>query len=398
MTTSANKMTEPKSRGDLTALRVSRDDEPRRPATNRSVIMWLLGVAAAVTIGLVVYERWIAPRNFPTVEAMIVRSTVAQSNAPLLTVTGYLVADRQATIAPAISGRLVELHVETGQKVGAGDVLAVIESDALQAQLKEAAAMLEEASRDYARQRVLYRQGITSRANLDAAEARLGVAKARKSQIEVSVRDSVVRAPFNGTVTEKTAELGEMVAPFTIEQQASGNDAGTIAKIVDLDTLQVEADVNETNLGRIRQGNGAEISVEAFPARKWRGRLDKIVPTADRAKGAVKVRVAILDPHPQLIPEMSSTVVFLENQTASQRPPSRIWIPESALLADPSGARVFVIGPDARIEVRRAVVGESRDDLVEIVSGLRDGERIAISNLETLTGGQRVRVSQEGER
>lgn len=361
-------------------------------------MVWLLGVAVSVTIGLVVYERWIAPRNYPRVEAVTVHPTAGAPDTPLLTATGYLVADRQATIAPTVSGRLVELHVETGQQVKAGDVLAVIESDGLQAQLEEATAMMSKASREYARQRALYKQGITSRSNLDAAEASLGVAKAKKSQIEVSVRDSVVRAPFDGTVTEKIAEVGEMVAPFTLEQQATQSNAGAIATIADLNTLQVEADVNETKVARIRPGNAAEISVEAFPARKWRGRLEKIVPTADREKGVVKVRVSVLDPHPQLLPEMSATVVFLEDQGEAIKRRGRIWIPESALLSDPSGARLFVVMPDGRIDVRRALVGESRDDLVEILSGVQDGETIAISNLETLSEGQRVRVSREGER
>src|SRR5207249_3421914 len=239
---------------------------------------------------------------------------------------------------------------DVGDKVHAGDVLAVLESTNVQAQLDEAQAGLSEAEREYARQSALWKQGVSSRAGYDAAEAQVKAARARVDQIRINMRDMVVRAPFDGTIAAKTTEVGEVISSVMMGQVAGTLPAGAICTIVDLNTLEVEADVNESSIAQLREGQPAEVTVDAFPGQKWRGVLRQIIPTADRAKATVKVKVKILNPGERLLPEMSSTVNFLQTarSEAELHEPSRIWLPSSAVV----DGRVAVIDAHNRVAWR----------------------------------------------
>ncbi|HEX7137707.1 MAG TPA: efflux RND transporter periplasmic adaptor subunit [Vicinamibacterales bacterium] len=296
---------------DLSGLKIDRGDATSAGAGK--AVAALAGVAVIVVAAWAGYRQWMVPRQTPAVRTAIAKPPVNVANPALFTATGYLVAERQAKITPKISGKIVKLHAETGLRVRRGDVLAVLESTSLQAQLRDANAASWLANRELDRQRALWEQGISSRAALDAAEAQLRSAQARVESVRIDIRDMVIRAPFDGTIATKNSEVGEVVSSTTLGQVAGTLPSGAICTLVDLNTLQVIADVNETSVGQLHEGQPAVVTVDAFPGRSWRGLLTEIVPTADRAKAVVQVKVAILDPKARLLPEMSATVSFLRD-------------------------------------------------------------------------------------
>jgi HlyD family secretion protein len=383
---------EPRTRPDLAALRIHRDDEDEARFPVGRVAGWLAALAVLAALAWLAYTRVVVPRRAPVVESIVVKPSVNVANPPLLSATGYLVANKQSKITPKISGKVVKLSFDVGDKVHAGDVLAVLESTNLRAQLDEAQAALSEAQREFARQSALWKQGVASRAGYDAAEAQLKAARARVDQIEINMRDMVVRAPFDGTIATKSTEVGEVISSVMIGQVAGTLPAGAICTIVDLDTLEVEADVNESNIGQLHEGQPAEVTVDAFPGRKWRGVLRQIIPTADRAKATVKVKVKILDPGDRLLPEMSATASFLNTQRtdAELHEPPKLWLPASAV----AGGRVAVIDAQNHVHLRPVETGGTRDNRVEVRSGLREGERVVTENGEALKDGQLVRVGE----
>lgn len=380
------------TRPDLNALRIARDDEDEARVSLGKIAGWVLALAALGAIAWAVYTRVVVPRRAPVVESVVVKPSINVANPALLSATGYLVANRQSKITPKISGKVVKLNFDVGDKVHAGDVLAVLESTNVKAQLDEAQATLNEAEREYTRQSNLWRQGVASRAGYDAAEAQVKAARARVDQIRINMRDMAVRAPFDGTIATKSTEVGEVISSVMIGQVAGTLPAGAICTIVDLNTLEVEADVNEGSIGQLHEGQPAEVTVDAFPGKKWRGVLRQIIPTADRAKATVKVKVKILDPGERLLPEMSATANFLtsERTDAELHEPPKLWVPKRAV----TDGKVAVIGADNRVQLRAVQIGDTRESLVEVRSGLREGERIVTDGVEQLRNGELVRTGE----
>ena len=385
--------TDPRPRPDLAALRIHREAEPE---TSSLPLLRILGWIAAVIIFAAAlfgaYSAWVVPRRAPIVETIIVKPTVNVANPPVLTASGYLVANKQSKITPKISGKVVQLNFDVGDRVKRGQVLAVLESTNMQAQLDEANATLGDAEREYTRQAALWKQGVTSKALLDTAEARLKEARARVAQIRINMTDMIVRAPFEGTIATKNTEVGEVISSVTLGQVSGTLPAGAICTIVDLNTLEVEADVNEGSLGQIHEGQPAEVTVDAFPGQKWNGVLRQIIPTADRAKATVKVKVKILNPSARLLPEMSATANFLQaaRSEAELREPARIWLPLSTVV----DGRVAVVDDTNHVLWKRVNAGTKREDRLEITSGIREGERVVIANSSQLKEGQLVRLSE----
>ena len=387
--------TDPRPRPDLASLRIHRDEEPESRASSiPKIIGWIIVLAvigAALWFG---YDRIVVPRRAPVVETAVVKPTVNVANPALLTATGYLVANKQSKITPKISGKVLRLNFDVGDKVRQGDVLAVLESTNMQAQLDEANAALGDAQREFDRQSALWKQGVTSKALLDGAEARLDQTRARVSQIRINMGDMVVRAPFTGTIATKNTEVGEVISSVTLGQVSGTLPAGAICTLVDLNTLEVEADVNEGSIGQLHEGQPAEVAVDAFPGQKWNGVLRQIIPTADRAKATVKVKVKILNPGERLLPEMSATANFLNAARSDEElhEPAKIWISPSAIV----DGRVAVVDKSNHVLWRAVSTGARRESRVEITNGLRDGDRIVTANPERLKEGQLVRLPEGG--
>jgi RND family efflux transporter MFP subunit len=381
-------------RADLGALRIHREDAEPSGGTFPfgKIIVWIVVLAIAGALGYVAYQQWVVPSRAPMVETMVVKPSVNVANPPLLTASGYLVASRTAKITPKISGKVVKLNVDTGMNVKKGDVIAVLESTNVQAQLDEANASLSEAQREYDRQVALWNQGVTSRALYDSADAQLKAAKARVAQIRINMQDMVVRAPFDGTVATKSTEVGEVISSVMMGQVAGTLPSGAICTLVDLKTIEVEADVNEQSISQLHEGQAAEVTVDAFPNRKWKGQLRQIIPTADRAKAIVKVKVAIINPDAPLLPEMAANVSFLQapRSDAELQEPAKFWLAPSAIV----DGKVAVVDANKRIAWKHVTTGETREGRIEITNGIKEGDRVVLHGADALKENELVRLNE----
>ena len=381
---------EERPRPDLSALRIHREEDDARRVAWGTIAVWVVTLIIVIGAAFAIYTQWIGPRRAPLVDTIVVKATINVTNPPLLTATGYLVADKQSKITPKISGKVVRLNFAVGDKVTGGQTLAVLESTNMRAQLDEAQAAETEAEREWKRQAALWKEGVTTHALLDSSEAQLKGARARVEQIRINMQDMVVRAPFAGTIATKNTEVGEVISSVMMGQVGGTLPAGAICTLVDLATLEVVADVNEASIGQLREGQAAEISVDAFPNQKWKGVLRQIIPTADRAKATVQVKVKIVDPGDRLLPEMSSSVSFLQSERtdAELHEPARLWVPAAAV----AGGNVAVVDAQKRVALRRVTTGAVREKRIEITSGIKSGDRVVTTGVETLRDGQLVRI------
>jgi len=256
---------------------------------------------------------------------------------------------------------------------------------------------VKQAERDLARAQELRRQNLTSDADLENAQTKLDVlrsqlvsARAQTALAAATLENTRVRAPFDGTVLRKDAEIGEIVAPSSA---GGGLTRTAIVTMADLGTLDVEVDVNEAYIAQITNGQNARITLDAYPDTSFAGRVRQVVPTADRQKATVQVKVSILDHDPRILPEMGAKVLFVRDagHTAAAAP-RRVMVPAAAVVQDASGARVWVID-NGRVTAHKVDLGPTRDDVVEVRDGLSGGESVVLSPPAGLKDGARVRVS-----
>jgi RND family efflux transporter MFP subunit len=375
------------------------------PPVRRRRLGPLLGGAAAFTAvaGAVVLLPRAVPWFAPRVETTIVQTVSPGQASTVLTATGYTVARNRAAVAAKIVGRVVELRVDEGDPVKEGDVIAVLDSDDLraavrqaEAALAEAAATLADAERETARQSALFQRELTSEAERDAALTRRDVAAAKVSTAEASLASAranlaytVITSPLTGVVIDRSVEVGEMVAPGGFTSQQS---TGALVRIADLASLEVEADINESYIARVRPGQLASIRVDAVPDTEYAGKLRQIVPTADRQRAVVQVKVSIDDPDERLVPDMSATVTFLDEKAAPEalRGKPKVLVPPSAV-ADAGGAPWVWVVRDDRLRRTAIEIEGPAGDLLAVRRGLSGGETIVRTMDESLQDGRRVR-------
>jgi HlyD family secretion protein len=315
-------------KADLASLRIERDaSAPRRSSRNLWPTVTVALVLLAATFVWTRATQVSAERAsaLPAPAPIAAPEARRDSRPALLTASGYVVARRKAVVSAKIQGRLASLSVEEGSHVSAGATIARLESAEFAAQLERAvahergaAAGLAEQQRQLRVAQQLSRENVLSREELAAAESRavlaeaeLGQARADVSLAQAQLQNTVVRAPFSGTIVKKMAEVGESVAPIPPGVNIS-TSAGAIVAIADFSSLEVEADVSESNVAKLRPEQPAEVTVEAFPERRYAAVLRQVIPTADRTKATVQVKVRILESDPRLKPEMSAKVTFLE--------------------------------------------------------------------------------------
>jgi RND family efflux transporter MFP subunit len=316
--------------------------------------------------------------------------------------SGYVVAQRKAAVASKGTGRLVYLGVVEGDRVRTGQVIARIEDADVRAQLAQAQANLalsraelRDAERTLGREKMLLDSNFTSQATYDAAEARLdrvkagiAVAQAAVQSADVALENTVIRAPFDGTVLTKNADVGEVVAPLA----GGAFSKSAVVTIADLRSLQVEADVAESNLEAISPGQPCEIVLDAYPDVRYPGYVAKIVPTADRAKATVQVKVAFRSYDSRVLPEMSAKVHFLPrpSRVAVDTMPVLV-VPGSAVVERNGRSVVFVVEGGRAVEVP-VVAGRQVGASVAIRTGLRPGVQVVDSVSASLRGGAKVTV------
>jgi len=392
---------------DLSGLKI---DERERRASLR--IPWrLLGLAALLV--LVGAGYWLYART-PVVEVAMVRLAPAGRPA-VLNASGYVTPRRRATIAAKITGRVNEVFAEEGMRVQVGQVLATLddsdararllsaeaERDATAATLADLRVNLANAERDRQRAESLWRDGAVSEQSLDQArtaveslrarialaEEQVRAAEARAKVAEQDLENTIIRAPFAGLVVSKDAQRGEMVSPIS----AGGGFTRTgIATIVDMTSLEIEVDVNESSLARVTPEQPVQAVLDAYPDWKIPARVRTVIPTADRQKATVKVRVAFDRLDPRILADMGVKVAFLGPEPPADlaRLP-RAVVPRAAIREE-GGDRVVYVLREGRVERRIVRLGPVRGDAQDVMGGLADGEQVVVKGLEGLKDGQRV--------
>jgi len=420
-------------KADLASLRLN-----EAPEASRKGLWILLGVIIlALGGGVLAWRSANAAVEVATVSPSVERSASAPAGTPVLTASGYIVARREAIVSSKIQGRLSDLRVEEGSQVREGDLLARLESSDFvasvaraQAQVQQAAASqssadaaIQRAEADVAEARrqlgvserliadklVSVDQLDINKSRVKLAEAALAQARAERdrtiasaaqasadlSYAQAQLQNTVIRAPFSGTVVRKMAEVGESVAPIPPGVNIS-TASGAIVALADLATLEMEADVNEANVAKLAEGQPAEVTVEAFPDRKYKAVLRQVIPTADRTKATVLTKVTLIDKDKDIKPEMSAKVTFLEPQRAEapvavDAVPAKpvILVPQSAVV-NRDGPKVFEVVGD-RVQMRTIATGAVRGDRVIVTDGLAGSETLVDKPAETLKDGDAVK-------
>lgn len=334
-----------------------------------------------------------------------------------LNASGYVVAQRKAAVASKITGRLEWLGVEEGSRVRGGQIIARLENRDLEtavrqseaalrsarATLEQARAELYDSDRSFERQKVLLKQGIVSQSDFDQAEARYRKARAAMSGAESGLRGaeaalsgarvsydySLIRAPFDAVVLTKNADVGDIITPLG----AAANAKAAVFTIADMGSLRVEADVSESNLEQVRTGQPCEILLDALPNTRFRGQVHTIVPTADRSKASVMVKVTFAALDSRVLPEMSAKVAFLDHPAAGDDQRPRIAVNPGAVVRVGKREGVFVLKGD-RVKFVPVTKGARLGELVE-VHGVVSGDRVALRPLEKLSDGARVTVTEK---
>jgi len=401
----------------------------RGSAAARSRMPWIVGGLLLVAVLAALGWWWSsAPKAVPVrvVTAQAVAGGSAATAASILDASGYVVARRQATVSSKITGKMIELNIEEGDHVKAGQVIAKLDDsnvraavDQANAQLAYAKAGLTEtevnlanAERDYERQSALIKDHYVSQAAVDTSRTALDALRAQlatqKSNIEVAARglevaersldDTTVRAPFSGVVTVKAAQPGEIVSPIS----AGGGFTRTgIGTIVDMDSLEIQVDVNENFINRVHPGQAASAKLNAYPDWQIPAHVIAVIPTADRSKGTVTVRVAIDQKDPRILPEMGVRVAFLDEPTqataggaARETAPGAVSLPNDAVQVSGGVGVVFVVHDDDHVERRAVRLGSPLAGGITIASGVAAGERVAIGDFAQLRDGTPIRIQE----
>ena len=390
---------------DLSKLKIRREEETEnndRPKKRTGLFLYLAG---AVFLGLVIILY--VKDNFgpeQVVELTSVSFISPTQASASLTASGYVVAQRKASIASKATGRLVYLGFEEGDKVKKGEIIARIESADVEAALAQAKASLgvneadrNDAEQSLARAKKLFERQLISQAEMDAAQSRydrvtasIKTAEAAIKAAEVQLENTLIRAPFDGTILTKNADVGEVVAPFA----AGASSRVAVVTIADMSSLEVEADVSESNIEKIIPAQPCEIVLDAYPEHRYRGNVNKIVPTADRSKATVLTKIRFENRDSRVLPEMSAKVYFLakENTESSSSTPI-LTVNGSAITLRREKKTAFVVKDDIVTEVL-VEVGQSMGSLIEIKSGLSAGDKVVLKPSEDLHSGMKVTLKK----
>ena len=400
---------------DLAALRIERG--PDRPGLGR----WLAWVMALLVVagGGTGAWLWLTRERPAQVQIATVTERAAGTQAAVLNASGYVTARRRATVSSKITGKVVEVNVEEGMVVKEGQVLARLDDSTARAALALAEAQAEAARRVLAENEVrlaearmtlgrrtqLLKEGIATQADLDQAKAEVDAIDARlaalRQQVRVAERqvdlqqtdldNTVIRAPFTGVAISKDAQPGEMVSPVS----AGGGFTRTgICTVVDMRSLEIEVDVNEAYINRVTPGQSVTAVLDAYPDWQIPAHVITVVPTADRQKATVLVRVGFTRLDPRILPDLGIKVTFLRGGNDPTVPVAQpaVLVPKAAVRTDNAQSFVFVVHGDV-VERRAVKLGGADGDRLEALAGLRSGEQVVVSPPADLKDGARVVVT-----
>jgi RND family efflux transporter MFP subunit len=393
----------------LEKLRIDRAEEKDSPRRG-----WIVAIVVAVLVVAAV-TWWLAGRSgVAEVRTAVAREIRVGAGSTVLNASGYVTARRQATVSSKITGKVVEVFIEEGMIVEVGQILARLDDsnvlvslrlgeaqlDSAESSLAETEVLLAEARLNQRRSENLVQQEIASDAELDRARAaadslaarlerqreEVGVAARQVAVWQQQLDDTVIRAPFTGVVVAKNAQPGEMISPIS----AGGGFTRTgIGTIVDMSSLEIEVDVNEAYINRVSAGQKVEARLDSYPDWPIPCHVIAIIPTADRQRATVSVRVGFEALDPRILPDMGVKVAFQES-AAAEGPSSRVVLPKSAVRRDGDREVVLVV-VEGQVERRAVTIGESRGEEVYITSGLAAGEKVVIAGPADLADGDSVK-------
>lgn len=408
-------------KSSLDALRIDHGAVPPQRSRGRLIAVW-------VVVALLIPVALMAARRFGRAKPSAVRTVAVQELSSggqrvLLNAAGYVTARRVATVSSKVSGKVVEVLVEEGKRVEMGQVLARLDAsnaerslqlaeaqfESAKRALDETRANLEQAEREFQRTQRLASEKIATQADLDRTESEAKALKARLARqaadAEVALResavwrqqldDTIIRAPFAGIVTSKNAQPGEMISPMS----AGGGFTRTgICTIVDMASLEIEVDVSESYINRVEASQPVEATLDSYPEWKIPAKVIAIIPTADRQKATVKVRVGFDALDPRMLPEMGVKVAFRSagatNGSGAQAAStaSRILVPKAAV-RQRDGRDVVWVVREGRVERRAVTLGGTQGDEAMITAGLSSGERVVVEGGENLS--ENAQVTEE---
>ncbi len=387
---------------DLSALRIDRSN-PTPSGGSPSRILLVLGILVVLALAAFAVVK-LMPRTLEVEVGIASATGGGVASGAGISANGYVVARTKASVSSKILGRLAWIGITEGSRVKTGDIIARLESadyqaalGASRANLGQFEAQLVQARRELGRAETLRAQNVVSQAELENAQTRLdvlaaqlGSARAQVRLSEANLENTNVRAPFGGTVLRKDAEVGEIVAP---SGAGGGLTRTAIVTMADLGTLEVEVDVNEAYIAQVSNAQPARITLDAYPDTSFSGRVRQVVPTADRQKATVLVKVSILDRDPRILPEMGAKVVFTTREDAAQTAaPRRVLVPSAAIVRGGDAAHVWLV-EEGKVRKVTVDVGPETNGQSEVRSGLSGGESLVLSPPAALRDGAPVKIS-----
>jgi RND family efflux transporter MFP subunit len=402
---------------DLSRLKIEKTHSVTASSRQKRRYLYWVGAAVLVVLLALFYSMGIFSSS-TRVDVATVALIYPSQTFTLLNASGYVVAQRKAAVASKITGRLVSLTVEEGSRIKKDQVIAQLENDDIAASRKQAVANLEvarfnleqakaelnDAKNSYEREKTLFVQEFTSKASYDAAEARyrkavagvsggaagVSAAKAALTSAEASLQYTYIRAPFDAVVLTKNADVGDIVTPLG----AAANAKASAVTIADMRSLMVEADVSESNLEKVKLGQPCEIQLDAIPGLRFRGAVHMIVPTADRSKATVMVKVRFVDNDSRILPEMSAKVAFLSREIGTGDEKPRTAVNQKALVEHKKQKYLFLVSGN-RVAETAVSTGIQLGDMVEIMSGAKSAQKVVINPPSKLRDGDRIKSAEQ---
>lgn len=399
---------------DLSRLKIDRGSTvtARTGKKRFPIAAWLAIAAMLVVLGFLYLRSGMAVE----VESTTITTAYPSQSFTLLNATGYVVAQRKAAVASKATGRVEWLGVTEGSKVTEGEIIARLENadvtaamdqaaasvNVAKANVQQAQAELVDAQAAFNRNGELLGKGFISPFAYDTVTARyhkaqaalrgfgaeVAVAEANHRAARIAVEQTLIRAPFDGVVLTKSANIGDVVTPFSSALDAKG----AVVTMADMDTLEVEADVSESNLPKVKLGQPCEIQLDALPDLRLRGVVQRIVPTVDRAKATVLVKIRFVDHDPQVLPEMSAKVAFLEKEMAANQRTARVAVLSDAI-TQRNGKNVIFLLKDGKAVETPIETGEKIGDMVEVLKGAKAGDKVILRPGDGLDNGDKVKTA-----
>lgn len=401
---------------DIAKLKIDKPAAVLRPGLRKHLSRWIVALLLAGAAGLLYSTGVLIPAV--QVEVATISPVYPSQTFTLLNASGYVVAQRKAAVASKISSRLDALMVEEGSLVKKGEVIARLEGEDLLAarnqaaanlhvansHLDQAKAELQDATQNYNRSKALMEKGYIAKADFDFADARHNKARAAVAAAVAAITAStaalqnatvqleytLLRAPFDAVVLTKNADVGDIVTPVGAAVSAKAS----VVTIADMDSLMVEVDVSEANITQVKKGQPCEVILDALPESRFRGAVHMIVPTADRSKATVLVKVRFLKRDRRILPEMSARVAFLAREPLAIEQKPRIAINPATVITAKGRTLVYLIR-DNRVVATPIRLGAPIGDLREVLAGLKVGDKVAAKPLEKLQNGTRIKLAGE---